>query len=322
MTKRSSASATLMLLIASVIWGSAFLAQGKGAEHVGTFTFTGIRFLIGGIFLIPVIRISDLYKKKRGEHSPLQKQDLKHLFISGILCGLVLATASLLQQAGMGGLAGIEPTSPGKAGFLTALYILFVPIIGSFFKKKTPLAFWGCVAVAIVGFYFLSMTPDSLSVQSGDALVLACSVAFSVHIILIDRYTSVCDPIKLSCIQFLTVGIIGTALMFIFESPSWESIRGAGFAIFYTGLFSCGIAYTFQSVAQKHIHPTLATLIMSLESVFALVTGMIFDFANNVPTLREGIGSILIFATVLVAQLLPAPNDKNSENKETQNETR
>lgn len=322
MTKKSSASATLMLLIASVIWGSAFLAQGKGAEHVGTFTFTGIRFLIGGIFLLPVIRISDFYKKKKGVYSPLQKQDLKRLFISGILCGLVLTCASFLQQAGMGGLAGIEPTSPGKAGFITALYILFVPIIGSFFKKKTPLAFWGCVAVAIVGFYFLCMTTDSFSIQSGDALILGCSIAFSIHIIMIDRYANVCDPIKLSCIQFMTVGVVCTVLMFIFESPSWESISKAGFSIFYAGFFSSGIAFTLQPIAQRRIHPTLATLIMSLESVFALITGMIFDFANNVPTLREGIGSLLIFATVIVAQLLPDPNNKNFGNKEIDNETR
>ena len=322
MVKRSSESASLLLIIAAVIWGSAFLAQGKGAEHLGPFAFTGIRFLIGGLFLIPVIRISDLYKKKRGDFVPMQKYDIKRLLSCGVLCGIVLSTASLLQLAGLGGVVGIEPTSPGKAGFLTALYILLVPIIGCFFKNKTPLAFWGCVAVAIVGFYFLSMTPDSLSIQSGDALMLACSVAFSVHIILIDRYTSVCDPIKLSCIQFLTVGIIGTTLMFIFERPSWESISNAGFAIFYTGFFSCGIAYTLQTVAQKKIHPTLATLLMSLESVFALVTGMIFDYANNVPTLREGIGSLLIFATVIAAQLLPDPNGKISVDKEKDNETR
>ena len=322
MTKRSSTSASLMLLLASIIWGSAFLAQGKGAEHVGTFTFTGIRFLIGGIFLLPVIRISDFYKKKKGEFAPMQRQDLKRLFVSGIFCGLILTVASFLQQAGMGGLAGIEPTSPGKAGFITALYILFVPIIGSFFKKKTPLAFWGCVAVAIVGFYFLCMTPDALSVQSGDALLLGCSIAFSIHIIMIDRYAGVCDPIKLSCIQFMTVGIICTALMFVFERPSWDSISNAGFSIFYAGFFSSGIAFTLQPIAQRRIHPTLATLIMSLESVFALVTGMIFDFSNNVPTLREGIGSFLIFATVIVAQLLPDPNNKNLANKEINNETR
>lgn len=322
MKNKSSAWAILLLLLATVIWGTAFLAQDKGADHVESFTFIGIRFLIGGIFLIPLIKILDI-RKRKGESRPSpSKSERRDLIVGGAICGVVLAVASYFQQAGLGGMPNIEATSPAKAGFITALYILFVPLLALFFKKKTPAAFWICIAVATVGFYFLCLYGNDLSIKAGDALMLVASFAFSLHIILIDLLAKRCDPIKFSCAQFLTTGIICTVMMLIFEAPSWESIISAAFPIIYAGLFSTGIAFTIQVVSQKHLHPTLATLIMSLEAVFALLAGIIFDYANNVPSLSEAIGSALIFAAVILAQIFAVSKEKIDNSKEQQNEAR
>lgn len=314
MTKKTTVG-NLMLLVAAIIWGSAFVAQESGAQYVGAFTFNGLRFLIGGAVLIPAIRINNFKSKKTGTFAPMTKAEWKALLFGGISCGVALALASYFQQW------GLESTSAGKAGFITALYIMFVPIIGLFFKRKTPLAFWGCIGLAILGFYFLCIHGD-LSLDMGDALVLVSSILFSIHIILIDKFSQTCNGIKLSCIQFLTVGVICTVLMFIFERPSWESISKAAFSIAYTGIFSCGIAFTLQILGQRRTHPAIATLIMSLEAVFSLITGMIFNFSANVPTFREAVGSALIFLAVMVAQLLPQASDKKTDNKETHYETR
>lgn len=314
MTKKSTVG-NLMLLVAAIIWGSAFVAQESGAQYVGAFTFNGLRFLIGGAVLIPAIRINNFKSKKKGTFAPMTKADWKALLFSGISCGVALALASYFQQW------GLESTSAGKAGFITALYIMFVPIIGLFFKRKTPIAFWGCIVVAVIGFYFLCIHGD-LSLDMGDALMLVCSILFSIHIILIDKFSHTCDGIKLSCVQFLTVGVICTILMFVFEQPSWENISKAAFSIAYTGIFSCGIAFTLQVLGQKRTHPAIATLIMSLESVFSLITGMIFNFSANVPTVREAIGSALIFAAVIAAQMLPQTSEKKTDNKESDYETR
>lgn len=322
MKKKSSAWAILLLLLATVIWGTAFLAQDKGADHVESFTFIGIRFLIGGVFLIPLIKLLDIKKRKSVGRQPSKSSERKTLLISGIVCGIVLLIASYFQQAGLGGLPSIDATSPAKAGFITALYILFVPIIALFFKKKTPAAFWLCIAVAAVGFYFLCLHGNDLSIKTGDAFMLLASIAFSVHIILIDLLASPLDSIKFSCAQFLTTGIIATILMFVFESPSWESILSAAFPIIYAGLFSTGIAFTIQVVSQKHLHPSLATLIMSLEAVFAMLAGIIFDYANNVPTIPEAMGSVLIFGAVLLAQIFAISKEKNDNSKEQPNEAR
>lgn len=319
MKKKNTLLGNLLLLTAAIIWGSAFVAQGQGAEYVGSFTFNGLRFLIGGIALIPAITVSTLKKQKAGTYAPMTRSDRLFLLMGGIFCGIALAVASYLQQGGLGGIDGIEATSPGKAGFITALYILIVPIIGLFFKKKTPLAFWGCIAIAIVGFYFLCID-GSLALQSGDALVLASSLCYSVHIILIDHFSEKCDGIMLSCAQFFTVGIICTVFMLIFEKPDLDSISNALFSIVYTGIFSCGVGYTFQVLGQQRTYPAMATLLMSLESVFALVTGIIFDFSNNVPSLKEAIGSVLIFASVIAAQMLPQPVKSKTDKNLTENE--
>lgn len=291
----------IMLLITAIIWGSAFVAQ-KAGTVLEPFTYNGLRMLIGGLVLIPVIF---LFKKlQKGDASPVEKTaeeaaaEKKTLIVGGICCGLVLSIASTLQQYGL-----YFETDAGKAGFITSLYIVIVPILGLFFKRKVRPLIWGCVALGAVGFYLLTMAGKSTGfhLQTGDLFVLICSVAFSFHILVVDHFSPKCDGIKLSCIQFLTAGVIGLIGMLLFENPNLADILDCWLPILYCGVFSSGVAYTLQVVAQKHAEPAVASLIMSLESVFAVLFGVLL--ANESLTLIEGIGCVVIFIAVVIPQL-------------------
>ncbi len=284
----------VLLAVAALIWGIAFVAQSVAMDYIGPFTYNGIRSLIGGIVLIPVILISDANKKKRGEYVKLGKKEKKNLIVGGVLCGICICVASNLQQAGIVG------TDAGKAGFITALYIVIVPILGIFFKRKVSPVIWACVAVATAGMYFLCVS-DKMSLSSSDLLVLMCAVAFSIHILVIDHYSPLADGVKLSCIQFFVCGIITSILMFIFEKPDINAILSAYIPILYAGVLSCGVAYTLQIVGQKGLNPTVASLILSVESVFSVFAGWVI--LGQTLTGREIFGCALMFAAIIFAQL-------------------
>ncbi len=285
---------SVALLVAALLWGSTFVAQSVASEAVEPFTFLASRSLLGFLFLIPVSIIKDALAKHSGTYVHHGKKGVKTLVFGGICCGVALTVASGLQQFGMTG------DNSGKAGFITAMYILLVPIFGLFIGKKVRPIVWVCVMMGVVGLYLLCMT-DGFSLATSDIFLMVCAVAFSVHILIIDRFSPHVDGVKLSCIQFFTVFVLATVLALIFEDTSFSVILSAWFPIAYAGILSSGIAYTLQIVGQKHTEPTVASLLMSLESVFSVLTGM--AVLAQFPTSRELAGSLIMFAAIIVSQL-------------------
>ena len=303
---------TIFLFLTAMIWGAAFVAQSVSMDYIGPFTFICLRSVIGGLFLIPVIIVidsirkksqdeninaegleTDLYKIKIEEKQRLSWKN-KRLLESGIVCGIFLFLANCFQQT------GIQYTTVGKAGFITTFYIIIVPLIGLFFKKYCGILTWIGVVVALAGLYFLCIT-QKLTIQRGDALILCCSVLYAGQILAIDHYNPFVDGVKMSCIQFLTGGILGAVFMFLFENPSIAMILSAAGPILYTGIMSTGVGYTLQIVGQKGLNPTVAALILSLESVFSALSGYVF--LHQVLTIRELIGCALMFIAIVLAQL-------------------
>jgi len=288
---------SIALLLASFIWGSAFVAQGEALKQIDPFTLQTVRSLVGSLFLIPVIMVIDAGKKRLGTYKKMTKNDIKNLFVGGGVCGTILCVASNLQQYGM-----YQNVSPGKAGFITAMYILLVPVFGLLIGRKIPLKMWICIIAGIVGLYLLCIqSTDSFTFSIGEILVMLCSVVFAVHILAVDYFVKFCDGVKLSCLQFFVGSIISFVLMMIFETPSIETIISVAFPILYAGVGSCGIAYTLQIVGQKYTPATLASLIMSLESVFAVLTDV--AFYKILPSHRETAGCIIMFAAIIISQL-------------------
>lgn len=288
--RQKTMRANLLLLLTATIWGTAFVAQSVGMDHVGPFTFICVRYLIGGVFLLPCIRLLDRLNGRPEIAAPANRR--VHL-IGGICCGIALVVASAFQQL------GIQRTSVGKAGFLTALYILIVPLLGLFVGKRVSRRIWCCVGVALVGMYLLCMT-ESFSVSLGDLLVIICAFGYSIHILVIDYFSPRVDGVRMSCIQFFTAGVLAIIPMLL-ERPSFESILAAALPILYAGVLSSGVAYTLQVVAQKDTDPTIATLIMSLESVISMLAGWVL--LNQALAPRELGGCALVFAAIIVAQL-------------------
>lgn len=297
---------SIMLLMTSLIWGTAFVAQSEGMNYVGPFTYNAMRTLLGGIVLIPVIMLFRFPDRKSGGGK--SEYSLKNTVAGGICCGAVLFIASSLQQA------GIVYTTAGKAGFVTALYIVIVPVIGIFLHRKMPIKMWLFIAVALAGFWLLCIK-DNFSISSGDMLVFIGAVFFAVHIIVIDHFNKMeTDGVLMSCIQFFTAGLLMLICMFIFEKPVISDICDAGGTILYAGIMSCGAAYTLQILGQKYTNPTLATLLMSLESVFAALSGWLI--LNERLSAKEFFGCILIFAAVILAQLAGTDKQQTEMNGE------
>ena len=280
----------ILLVLTALIWGCAFVAQSVGMDYVGPFTFNMARFLIGAIVLLPVIWFMDCQRKTGAEKGAGQKT----LIIGGICCGIALAVASTLQQW------GILFTTVGKAGFITAMYIVIVPLLGIFIGKKVRPLIIGCVAIAVVGFYFLCMT-ESLRLGLGDFLVLLCAIAFSIHILVIDHFSPKVDGVKMSAIQFLTAAIISAVPTLLWEQPVFTEILQAWQPVLYAGVMSCGVAYTLQIIAQKNADPTVASLLLSLESVFSVLAGWVL--LGQGLSLKEMFGCVLIFCAIILAQL-------------------
>ena len=293
---------TFLLVLTAFIWGSAFVAQSTGGDAVGPYTFNAVRSIIGGFILIPVTIFLD--KKGLSSKKPVTPADRKKLLLGGVLCGVILCISSNLQQMGL-----FLGATPGKAGFLTACYILIVPILGIFIKRKCGWNVWLGVVTTLVGLYLLCCTDNSLTMNFADVLLLLCAFGFSIHILVIDRFTPFVDGVRMSMIQFLVCGILsGVPAVFVdiprMSLPVWLSTfqtADAWIPILYAGLLSCGVGYTLQIVAQNGINPTIASLIMSLESVFAVLAGWVI--LGDTLSFRETIGCILMFGAIILAQL-------------------
>ena len=300
-TQKMPLKNSLCLLLAATIWGIAFVAQSVGMEYVGPFTFNGVRSLIGAAVLVPVIFLLNRSKDTASAaadpststttSSPYYPRDL---MIGGIACGIALFAASNFQQF------GIKYTTVGKAGFITACYIVIVPIIGLFLKKKCSPFIWTAVVMALIGLYLLCIT-DGFSIGLGDVLVLVCAFLFSLHILVIDYFSPKTDGVKLSCIQFLVCGILSMIPALILEHPQISSILTAWLPILYAGIMSCGVAYTLQIVGQKNVNPTVASLILSLESCISVLAGWVI--LGQKLSAKELLGCIIMFAAIILAQL-------------------
>lgn len=297
--KTQQMKSSLILLLTAIIWGVAFVAQSVGMDYVEPFTFNGIRSLLGGVVLIPCIFLLDKVnaksrKKDYNISGEEYKRNRRNLLTGGILCGILLGIATNLQQI------GITYTTVGKAGFITALYIVLVPIFGLFLKKKCSPAVWIGVAFAICGLYFLCIT-EGFRIQKGDILIFLCALAFSAQIMVIDHYAPLVDGVKMACIQFLVCGALSCIGMFLFENPNIHNILAAWQPILYAGILSCGVAYTLQIIGQKGMNPTVASLILSLEAVVSVLAGLVF--LKEMLSRRETIGCIFMFGAIVLAQL-------------------
>ncbi|MCD7834147.1 MAG: DMT family transporter [Lachnospiraceae bacterium] len=286
--KKTSLRNPLLLLLTAAIWGAAFVAQSVGMDYVEPFTFNFARSIIGGIVLLPCIAFLD------GQKSRESVTDRRTLALGGVCCGAALFVASSLQQI------GIQYTTVGKAGFITAMYIILVPVFGIFLKKKVGTKIWLCVLLAVAGLYLLCMT-EGFTISSSDLLMLLCAAVFAVHILVIDHFSPLTDGVRLSCIQFFVCGLLSGVGMLLFETPSLRLVLQAWLPIGYAGVLSCGVAYTLQIVAQKGMDPTIASLILSLESVFSVLFGWLLLGQSLTP--RELSGCVLMFTAIILAQL-------------------
>lgn len=279
-----------VLLLTAFIWGTAFVAQSVGMDYLEPFTFNGVRCLIGALALLPCIWFLNRGKTKEEK----QKTSGADLWKGGITCGILLFAASSLQQI------GLLYTAAGKAGFITAFYIVLVPVLGIFLHKKTGWKVWSAVIIALAGLYFLCIT-ETFTVGTGDIYVFLCALIFSVHILVVDHYAPKVDGVKMSCIQFWVAGCVSIPFMCILETPKIGNMLDSWFPLIYAGVFSCGIAYTLQIIGQKNVNPAIASLLLSLESCFSVLAGWVI--LGEQLSVREKIGCILMFAAIILAQL-------------------
>ena len=285
-----------LLLLTAFIWGVAFVAQSEGMEHIDAFSFSGIRMVFGVCVLLPFIIIRDKMQNKKLPDDKKIKLFDKKLLVCGSMLGVVFFFACNLQQF------AFYYTGAGKIAFITALYMFFVPLFGLFFKKRVPWLTWVCVAFGFVGLWFLCIDPANLGgINVGDLLAMGCAVFFAVQILMIEKFAQQIDGVKLSCMQFLVAGTMSCICMFVFENPSLPAIGNAIIPLLYAGVMSCGIAYTLQIVGQKYTESTIASLIMCMESVFAVLASALL--LNEVMTTREVIGCVVMFVAIILSQL-------------------
>ncbi|MBQ8000132.1 MAG: DMT family transporter [Ruminococcus sp.] len=314
----------ICLLVAAFLWGSTFVAQAE--TGVGPFTYLAMRSVVAVIFLLPIIIIKDLHSVKKNGRQPVDKGVYKTLLTGGAVCGSALFVASALQQIGID-----KGTTAGKAGFITALYILGVPVLGLFLKKKVRPLLWVCVGVAVAGLFLLCMTGNlqefslralfsadtlsQLSLKTCDIYVIACALGYSLQIMTIDKYSPKVDCLKLSFLQFSVTAVLSLIVMFIVEKPAISDILSSWISILYAGILSSGVAYTLQIVGQKYTPPTIASMLMSLESAFAVLSAIVFSrVVSGVPELPTGYewtGIILMFTAIMLSQL---PEKKSKTN--------
>ena len=285
---------SILLLIGTVIWGCAFVAQSVAMDHVGPFTFQACRSALAVIVLLPVIALFDRGRKEADGYLKLWSS--KKLWTTGLACGATLFVASGLQQV------GLVYTEPGKAGFLTAMYIVLVPVLGLFLGKRPGLLVWISVVIAVAGLYFLSFV-NAESVNMGDIILIGCALAYAVQITLVDRLSGGLDGLRLNCVQFLVVAVLSAIVMPFFENPTWSGILACGGALLYTGILSSAVGFSLQILGQQRVAPEPAALIMSLESVFAVLAGLLI--LGQTLSIPETIGCCLMFAAVILSQRQP-----------------
>ena len=305
----------LLQLVGALIWGLAFAFQSIGMENAGPFTFNAVRFMLATAVVFALSVFTDIgrriARKRSGASLDLQ-ESAEHswksagLWKTGIIIGVLLSLAGNLQQIGI-----LYTDSVGKAGFITAMYIVLVPVCGIFMKKKIRPVVWAGVALSVLGLYFLTMS-GSFSFSKGDIFLMACAVMFTVQILVIDSGASKYDNIKLACIEFLTVSVTSGVVMFAAERPDMESIMAASVPILYTGIFSGGVAYTIQIVCQSKLEPSTASILMSCEALFCVLGGYVI--LHQSLSEREIIGSVLMFAAIMIVQLFPSKEKSKSGN--------
>ena len=294
---KSQFKGAAILLSTSVIWGSAFVAQSAGIEKIDAFTFNGIRTLIGAAVLFVFIVIRDIITGRHlsREEKALRRRGNRAALIYGSILGLALCAASNFQQ-----FAFYETTS-GKIAFITALYMFFVPLIGLVFKKRVPAVMWVCIVIGFIGLYFLCIKPgENFAVNTGDVLAIICAFLFAIQILLVEKFAPLADGVKISCVEFAVAGVISCILMFIFEKPVAADIVSSWLPILYAGILSTGVAYTLQIVGQKYCEATVASLMMCMESVFAVITAAII--LKEIPSPREAAGCVIMFAAIILSQ--------------------
>ena len=295
MIKVQQTKSSLLLILTALIWGIAFVAQSAGMEYVGPFSFNFARNLLGGITLLFYLALAKRKRKRESdENRELNSWTNPRLWIGGVCCGTALFAASTLQQF------GIQETTVGKAGFITALYIVMVPILSLFFGKRAAGRIWVSVGTAVAGMYLLCMSGPQ-GIGKGDVLVLLCAVVFSVHILVIDHFSPLADGVKMSCIQFFVCSLLSLPGMILMEEPSAAGLMSAWLPIAYAGVLSSGVGYTLQILGQKSISPAVASLILSLESVFSALAGWLI--LGQRLAARELFGCVLIFGAILLAQM-------------------
>ncbi len=299
--KKKAMGGNAALLLAAIIWGTSFVAQDVGKDFVEAFTYNGIRMLMGTAVLLPLIFILQVKKRKSDTRTKQEKK--KDAFIqarSGIICGILLFCASNLQQFAFYYMPDDEGAA-GKIGFITALYMLLVPIFGLFLKQKQRLLVWFAVVLGCVGAYLLCVDSVSMTLGLGEFLTLGCAVFFAFHILYIDSVSSKVDGVILSCTQFFVVGVLSVICMFIFETPNIANIKSAMVPMLYSGVMSSGVAYTLQIIGQKHTKPAVASLLMCLESVFAVLAGWLI--LGDSLELREYIGCAIMFVAIILTNI-------------------
>ena len=297
-SKKKEMGGNAALLLAAIIWGASFVAQDVGKDHVGAFTYNGLRMLMGVAVLIPLILFMQLKKRKTDTRTKEQKKEDNFVQAkSGIICGIILFCASNLQQFAFN---YIDEAASGKIGFITALYMLLVPVFGLFLGQKQRFVVWVAVLMGCAGAYLLCVD-SSLTLGFGELLALGCAAFFAVHILYIDSVMDKVDGVILSCSQFFVVGILSVICMFIFETPTITGIRGALVPMLYSGIMSSGAGYTLQIVGQKYTKPAVASLLMCLESVFAVLTEWIVQ--GEQLEVREFIGCVVMFIAIIITNL-------------------
>lgn len=297
--KNRKAFGNIILLLTSIIWGLAFVFQRTGMDSIEPITFNAARMSAGALFVGIAVLIRDGKNKNKPQDPVKQKEINKNTWLGGVGCGLFLTAASIVQQM------GLVYTTAGKAGFITAMYMLFVPIFNLIiFKKNNGLKVWIAVITGIVGMYLLCVRDDFV-LTMGDLLILACAILFAGHILCCDNFAPKSDPIKMSAIQFIITGVLSWIFAFITESPSIEKIVSATIPILYCGVISGALGYTLQIVGQRYTDPSTASLLMSLESVFAVIAGVLL--LNETMVFQEILGCIIMFAAIILLQLPSRP---------------
>lgn len=305
--KKKETQSALLMLLTAVIWGIAFVFQRTGMEHIGPFAFNFFRCLLSLVFLLAVSGFLKI--KNKNSEKKQTNFSRKSLYIGGILAGLALFLGMSTQQVGM------VSTSAAKAGFITTMYIVLVPIMGMFYGRKTTPKMWLCVAIAAVGLYMLSIK-EGFVIERGDFFVFLSAIFFGLQIVIIDIFAPKADAIKLSMIEFATSGVLSLIATLMTETTTMAGIQAAGVAILYTGLLSSGVGFTLQIIAQKNLAPTVTSLIMSMESGVSAIAGVIF--LHEALTSREIVGCIIMIIAVLLAQLdFPMMKSKKSKKIES-----